>query len=163
MKKVKILSYFILSVLMLAACATSKEARTYKKAVDGNWTLQTVVTEGIRGKIKAQLFNEADFNCFVGSAWSFNDRNNLGSYTISKNGEECAALKREFRWSIYEATGEPKLFQFKRLDEKLKELDENSGGFRFTILQLDKNNMKLKSEIMFEGKPAAFIYNFVKN
>ena len=110
----------------------------------------------------AQIFNEEDFNCFVGSTWSFNKRNSLGSYTISANGAECVAVKREIRWSVYEATGEPKLFQFKRLDSKLKEMDENSAGFRFTIVQLNNNSMQLKSDIMFEGKPASFIYNFVR-
>ena len=148
--------------MLLAGCATSKEARTYKKTVNGNWQLQKVVSEGITGTIKAQIFNEADFNCFVGSTWNFNSNNNLGSYSISKNADECAAVKRNIRWSVYEATGEPKLFQFKRLDDNLKEVDENSGGFRFTIVQMDNNTMQLKSDIMFEGKPASFIYNFIR-
>jgi CRISPR/Cas system-associated endoribonuclease Cas2 len=162
MKKLCLLAGIVLSVLLLVSCATSKEARTYKKSINGNWQLQTVVSEGIAGKIKAEVFNEADFNCFVGSSWSFNQVNSLGSYTINQNGNECVAIKREFRWSIFEAEGQPKLFQFKRLDEKLKEIDEG-GGFRFTIVQLDNNTMQLKSDISFEGKPAAFIYNFVRN
>ncbi len=148
--------------LLVASCVTSKQARQYEQHLNGNWHLKTVVSEGISGKVKTMLFNEADFNCFIGTNWNFNQRNNLGSYTILKNATECEGIKREFRWSIYEAPGEPKLFQFKRLDGKLKELDENGAGFRFTILQLDQQVLKLKSEIIFEGKPAAFIYNFVK-
>ena len=162
MKKFKVIAAFSLALVFFASCSTSKEARTYKKSIDGNWQLQTVVSEGIMGKVKAQIFNEEDFNCFVGSTWSFNKRNSLGSYTISANGAECVAVKREIRWSVYEATGEPKLFQFKRLNSKLKEMDENSAGFRFTIVQLNNNSMQLKSDIMFEGKPASFIYNFVR-
>jgi hypothetical protein len=162
MKKIGILAQLIISIALFASCSTSKEARTYKKTIDGNWQLQTVVSEGIMGKIKAQVFNEEDFNCFVGSSWKFNSNNSLGSYEISKNGNECVAVKRNIRWSIFEATGQPKLFQFKRLDDKLIEIDENSGGFRFTIIQLDKNTMQLKSDIIFEGKPASFIYNFVR-
>ncbi|MEO6489599.1 MAG: hypothetical protein ABIO04_06635, partial [Ferruginibacter sp.] len=116
----------------------------------------------IAGKVQALVFNEADFNCFIGSSWNFNDHNSLGSYSIDKNANECAAIKRNFRWSIYEATAsEPKLFQFKRLDDKYKEIDEGSG-FRFTIMQVDDKTMQLKSNITFEGKPASFIYNFVK-
>jgi len=157
-----LLTLSVSAMLILASCATSKEARTYKSTLNGNWQLQTVTTEGITGKVKMELFNEADFNCFVGSSWSFKSQNNLGKYSIQKNGNECAALTREFRWSIYEAPGEPKLFQFKRLDDKLKELDENSGGFRFTITQLDNSSMILKSNISFEGKPAAIVYNFVR-
>lgn len=159
-------SIAILSLILIAflvqSCSTSKEARTFKKTIDGNWQLKTVVTEGIMGKVKVQLFNEADFNCFVGSNWNFNDRNSLGSYNISKNGEECAQIKRDIRWTIYEAPNEPKLLQFKRLDDKLKALDDGAG-FRFTIIQLDDNTMQLKSTLNFENKPASLIYNFVRN
>ena len=162
MKKTSfVLSLFVV-IAILASCSSSKEARTYKKTIDGNWQLQTVVTEGIMGKVKVQLFNEADFNCFVGSSWSFNDRNSLGAYSIAKNGNECAAVKRDIRWTIYEAPNEPKLLQFKRLDEKLKTMDDGAG-FRFTIVQLDNNTMQLRSSITFENKPASLLFNFVRN
>ena len=162
MKKANLLFNLLIIIYLLASCASSKEARVYKKLIDGNWQLQTVVTEGIMGKVKVQLFNEAEFNCFVGSSWSFNQNNSLGTYNISKNANECAAVKRNIRWTIYEATGEPKLLQFKRLDDKLKVMDDGDG-FRFTIVQLDKNTMQLKSNITFENKPAALIYNFIRN
>lgn len=162
MKKVNIVLQLFLLIILVSSCSTSKEARGYKKTIDGNWQLQTVVTEGIMGKIKAQVFNEADFNCFVGSSWHFNSNNSLGSYTISQNAKECEAIKRDIRWSVYEPAGLSKQLQFKRLDSKLKEIDENSGGFRFTIIQADNNSMQLKSEFTFENKPAAFIYNFVR-
>lgn len=163
MKKIHLLFSTIIAILFFASCATSKEARNERKEVDGHWQLQTIVTEGVTGKIKAQVFNEADFNCFVGSNWTFNKNNSLGSYAIAQNANECAAIKRDFRWSIYEASGQPRLLQFKRLDKNLKEIDDNGGGFRFTIVNIDKTSMQLRSDITFEGKPASFIYNFVKN
>lgn len=163
MKSIRLLLSFFALTIFLFSCATSKEARTYKKTIDGNWQLQTVVSEGITGTIKAQIFNEEDFNCFVGSSWSFNSHNSLGTYTISKNANECVAIKRNIRWSIYEADGQPKLFQFKKLDDKYKELEEGSVGYRFTIVQLSDNSMQLRSDITFEGKPASFIYNFVRS
>jgi hypothetical protein len=162
MKRAALIFDIILIILLFASCATSKEARNYRQSIDGNWQLKTVVSEGITGTIKSQLFNEADLACFVGSTWSFNKNNSLGSYTLATSGTQCAAVKRDLRWSIFEAENEPKLFQFKRLDNKLKEVDENSAGFRFTILQLNESTMQLRSDITFEGKPAAFIYNFVK-
>ncbi len=162
MKRANLIFNLIILIFLFASCTTSKEARTYKRTLDGNWQLQTVVSEGIMGKVKILLFNEADFNCFVGSSWSFNDRNSLGSYTVNKNGNECATVKRDIRWSIYEAPNEPKLLQFKRLDEKLKEIDDG-GGFRFTVVQLDDKSMQLRSNITFEGKPASLVYNFVRN
>lgn len=164
MKKASFVIYSFLMIFIYSSCSTSKEARTYKKTIDGSWQLQTVVTEGISGKVKALVFNEADFNCFIGSNWNFNDRNSLGTYTITKNADECVSIKRNIRWSIYEATGtEPKLFQFKRLDDNYKEVDDGGAGFRFTIVQVSDNSMQLKSNITFEGKPASFVYNFVRN
>ncbi len=148
--------------LMLLSCATSKEARSYKKIIDGNWQLQSIVTTGITGKVKVELFNEEDYNCFIGSNWNFNQNNSLGFYNISKNGNECADVKRNIRWTIYEANNEPKLLQFKRLDNKLNVMD-NGDGFRFTIAQLDNNTMQLKSNITFENKPAWLVYNYIKN
>jgi hypothetical protein len=163
MKKSILTLSVILSVFLISSCATSKEARNYKQSINGKWLLQTITTEGITGRIKAQILNEADFNCFVGSSWSFNRNNSLGSYTISKNGNECASLKRNIRWSIYEEGTSPKLFQYKRLDDKYKEIDEDNAGFRFTIVTVTDKNMQLRNDITFEGKPASFIYNFVKN
>lgn len=147
---------------MAGGCASSKEARTYKNLIDGKWQLQTVVSEGVTGQIKAELLNEANLECFVGSTWSFNQNNSLGTYSISKNAGECVAITRNIRWSVYEAANEPKLFQFKKVDEKYKDIDEGSAGYRFTILQLDKTTMQLRSDVEFEGKQASFIYNFAK-
>ncbi|MFI5129285.1 MAG: DUF5004 domain-containing protein [Chitinophagales bacterium] len=152
----------IIISFLLTACSASKEARTNKKTIDGNWQLQNVVTEGIMGKVKVQLFNEADLSCFAGSTWKFNDRNSLGTYSVTKNTNECGAVVRDIRWSIYETKNEPGLLQFKRLNDKLKEMDDGDG-FRFTIVQLDKNTMQLKSAITFENRPAAVIYNFTRN
>ena len=151
------------AVFFLASCSMSKEARTFRSSIDGKWQLQTVTTEGITAKVKAQILNEADLNCFIGSNWSFNQNNSLGSYTISQNAGECVAVTRNIRWSIYEAKDEPKLFQFKKLDDKLKPVEEGNAGYRFTIIKLDNNSMQLRNDINFESKPASFIYNFVRN
>ena len=163
MKKLNLMITALFMLFIISSCSSSKEARTYKKTVNGNWQLQTITTEGITGKIKAQVLDEADFNCFVGSMWNFNDNNNLGYYNIAKNGGECVAIKRNIRWSIYEEGTTPKQLQYKRVDAKYKDMDEGKAGFRFTILRLDATNMELKSDITFEGRPASFIYNFVKN
>lgn len=161
MKKYTSLFAVLILALLFSACSTSKDARKQRELINGSWQLQTIVTEGVTGKIKAQVFNEEDFNCFIGSSWNFKNSSSLGTYTIAQNSGECVAIKRDIRWSLYEASGEPALFQFKRLDSKLKEIDEGAG-FRFNIVHLDKSTMQLKSTIMFEGKPASFIYNFVR-
>lgn len=158
----KLLFLFCAVAIMFAACSTSKEARSDRNVINGKWQLQTVTSEGIKGPIQTTLFDEAELSCFIGSTWSFNQNNSLGTYTFNGTGTQCTSIKRDIRWSIYEAKGEEPLFQFKRLDSKLKNIDIDGGGYRFSILQLDNTTMKLRSDVTFEGKPVAFIYNFVK-
>lgn len=162
MKRAALIFNIIILIYLFASCTASKEARHYKQSIDGNWQLETVVTEGMMGKVNVQLLNEASFGCFIGSRWHFNARNSLGNYIIPKNGDQCAALQRNIRWTIYEVKDGPKLLQFKKLDDKLKDT-ENGDGYRFNIVQLDKNTMQLKSEITFENRPASIICNFVRN
>lgn len=162
MNTFKFLFASFLIVVLASSCSMSKEARTYRSQMNGNWQLQTVVSEGITGSVKVQLLNEAALSCFVGSQWNFDNKTGLGYYSISQNAGECVAVKRNIRWSIYEAKDEPKLFQFKKVDNKYKPIEEGQVGYRFTILDLQKSSMKLRSDVSFEGKTASFIYNFVR-
>lgn len=151
----------LLVVTAFGACSVSKEGRSMKKTINGNWILQTITTEGITGVTKTKIFNEAEFSCFIGSEWNFISNNSMGSYTIVDPTKECTGTKRFIRWSIYEPEGAAKEFQFKRLDDKKNTMDEGAG-FRLTVTQLDASQMKLRSDITFAGHPAAMIYNFVK-
>jgi hypothetical protein len=162
MNRFRFSALFSLVILLASSCSMSKEAKTYRNQMNGNWQLQTVVSEGITGNVKVQLLNEATLPCFVGSQWNFDNKTSLGYYSIAQNSGECVAVKRNIRWSIYEAKDEPKLFQFKKVDSKYKPIEEGQVGYRFTILDLQKNSMKLRSDVQFEGKTASFIYNFVR-
>jgi len=148
-------------IALLTSCSASKEGRGIKKTINGNWVLQTITTEGITGVAKTKVFNEAEFGCFIGSEWNFISNNSMGSYTIVDTKKECPSIKRFIRWSVYEPKDLPKEFQFKRLDDKKDPMDDNNG-FRLKIAQLEKNEMRLRSEITVEGRPAAMIYNFVR-
>lgn len=166
MKKIHLFLGLLAATLFFVSCSTSKETRSYRQTINGKWQLQTVVTEGIAiaSQTKSQLLNEANLSCFVGSSWTFNNKTNLGTYTISQNGGECVAVKRYVRWSFYESAGQPPLFQFKKVDDKYyKDIEEGNVGYRFTVLQLDNSVLKLKNDVTFEGKQASFIYNFVRN
>lgn len=164
MKKFNFMLSTILLLVLFNACSGSKEARKDKQTVNGTWQLQNVTSEGITGKIKAQILEEAAYACFERSIWKFNQNTNLGSYEITKNSGECVGKKQDFRWSIYEEKGMPIRLQYKKVDSKYyKDLEEGKVGFRFTIVSINKTSMQLKSEISFEGKPAYFLYNFTKN
>lgn len=143
------------------SCTVSKAARTMKQEINGTWMLETINTEGISGKVTATLFNEASFNCFVGSSWNFVANTSTGTYNINASGTECVATQRLIKWSIYEPAGEAKQFQFKRMADNKKSMDDDTG-FRFEIATLTNTNMQLKSHITFEGHPAVYVFNFVK-
>ncbi len=151
----------VIAAALFTHCSVSKEAAGLKQQINGTWMLQSITTEGIEGKVTATIFNEASFNCFVGSSWNFIAENSTGMYNINTSGTECTGLTRPIRWSIYEPKNEPKQFQFKRLNDNKKDLD-NGDGFRLEITSLSKTSMQLKSHITFEDKPAAYVYNFVK-
>ena len=160
----KLLNFSLIIILFtvtFSACSVSKEARSLKKSINGNWVLETITTEGITGITKTTVFNEAEFGCFIGSEWNFISNNSMGSYTIVDPKKECPSIKRFIRWSIYEPKDAAKEFQFKRLDDKKNTMD-NGDGFRLTAIQVDNNQMKLRSDIIFSGHAAAIIYNFVK-
>jgi hypothetical protein len=162
--KLKNYAVAVLAVLSLSlgACSGSKEARTTKKTINGDWTLAAITVEGVSGKVNAKVFNESDYNCFTGSTWNFVANNSSGSYTLPGVGSGCTAINRKIRWSIYEPAGEEKRFQFKRLDDKNNPMDDNNG-YRLNIVSLTDSNMLLKSTITYENKPASIIYNFSKN
>lgn len=155
------LSLIAACMIFIAGCAGSKEARTLKKSIDGNWNLETVTVEGNSSILNVKVFNEADNNCFIGSSWNFIGNNGTGSYTLLEGKGGCNGLTRKIHWTIYEPEGEEKKFQFKRLDDKGNPLDDNNG-YRLTISSLTETTMKLVSRITYEDKPVDIVYNFVK-
>lgn len=148
-------------LIVIASCGVSKEARTYKQTLNGKWKLNTATTQGVMGTVKIRLFDEADYSCFLGSDWEFNNRNSLGTYYIPSDAKQCGTVTRNIRWSIYEE-GTEKYLQFKRLDPNLKQLD-NGNGFRLAIVHIDKTSMQLQSTVQFENRPLTITYNFIKN
>lgn len=151
----------IMITALLAACSVSKEARKMNRNINGDWVLETMITDGETGNIKNKIFNEADFSCFIGSEWNFTSKNNMGSYAIIDKQKNCPVIKRLFSWTFSEAKEVPSVFLLTRLDDKNNPVDKEAR-FSFTITQLDKKQMKLKADIVFEGRPASIIYNFEK-
>jgi hypothetical protein len=149
----------LIIVLWLVTCSVSKEGRIIKKAINGSWVLQTVTTEGITGSFKSRIFNEADFSCFIGSEWNFSKKG-TGSYAIVDLTKECPPVRRSITWSVDEIKDGVKQFSFKRFDDKKVRMDEEA--FKVIITQLDARLMKLRSDIIYDGHPAAMIFNFVK-
>ncbi len=150
------------TIMGFTSCSVSKEARSIKRDINGNWILQTVTAEGITGVVKTTVFNEADLSCFIGSEWNFISNNSMGSYNLVDKSKNCTPVKRFIRWSVYEPENAAKEFQFKRLDDKKNAMD-NGDGYRLIVTEHSDNSFKLRSDIVFEGRAGAIIYNFVKN
>lgn len=145
---------------LLASCSSSKELRQMNRKIGGNWVLQTIVTEGALSKPKDKIFNEADFGCFIGSEWKFN-RDNKGSYMLVDKQKDCPQITRNISWSFTETPNAPETVTIQRFAANNNVMGDGPG-FILVVTQLDATTMKLKSDLMIEGKSAAIIYNFVK-
>jgi hypothetical protein len=151
----------VLFLGLYTGCSVSKEGRSMKKTINGEWNLQTINVEGINSKLKAKVFNEAELECFIGSNWNFVSNNGSGSYALNGSPTGCQSITRNIRWTVYEPKDAEKEFQFKRLDDKKNPMDDNNG-FRLDVGTLTETTMQLKSAITFEGKAGNIVYNFVK-
>ena len=152
---------FIILFSFFTACSVSKQAQTQKQIINGDWTLESINVEGLTGLFNTKVFNEANSNCFIGSSWHFFANTSSGTYNLPGATNGCVATSRNIKWSIYEPKNEQKKFQFKRLDDNGRSMDDNSG-FRLTIVSLTAANMQLTSDITVENKPSKVVYNFMK-
>src|SRR3954464_15452608 len=104
MKRAALIFDVILIIILLASCSSAR-LNSYNKNINGNWQLKTLVTEGITENANVSVFNEADFQCFIGSRWNFNRNDKTGNYSLSSGSgsSSCASVTRSFRWIFYEA------------------------------------------------------------
>lgn len=154
--------FICFSVVLFFSCSSNRALHKASDALEGTWQLQKLVSEGVTGTINTPLFNEADFECFIGSSWKFSN-NHSGNYSFpASSGEHnCIAVNRNLTWKLYSSPDSPMLLQFKRLGADGKEIDPNFSGYIFSIIQSDKSKIQLRYDININGKPAAFIFNFV--
>lgn len=154
--KINRIFLFFIGMTFLMSCSLSKMNKTYRKSINGNWTLTNVDYKNNSGLFKATVFNDVDAVCFEGSSWFFRSNNSTGSYTIEKPG--CNSGMRNIRWSVYEPESGGYQLQFKFTDEKKKDL--SPYGYRLDIVQLDEQTMVLESKNTVEGSPITLVYTF---
>lgn len=156
MKTIRFLTLFIVSSIFIS-CSLSKENKTYRKNIAGNWTLTNVEYKNNTGSFKATVFNDTDAMCFKGSNWFFRNNNSTGHYAIDKPGG-CINGTRNIRWSVYEPTSGGYQLQFKFTDEKKRDL--SPYGYRLDIIQLNAETMALESKNTVDGEPISLVYTF---
>ncbi|MCW5515319.1 lipocalin family protein [Muriicola sp. Z0-33] len=157
----KTLLYLSAIILLLSSCSITKGVRDQRNLISGTWILDDVSFENNEGTFKAVVFNDAEAICFEGSTWFFRDNNSTGKYTI-KDGSLCAGGERFIRWSVQErAENYNSQFQFKFIDEKLKDIS-GGVGYSLNIAYLTADSMTLKSNVNVDGQPVTVVYEFTK-
>ena len=140
---------------LFLACGASKNLRTSKKIIKGNWNI-TEITYGKTGTYNVNLFNDAAKMCFEGSSWKFIPNNNKGIYTI--NNPDCASGDREFIFIIQEIDATTGLYDF-----LLKPANNDTNiGFRLTLTQLSDSFMQWQQTLTVQGEPFLINMNFTK-
>ena len=149
------------TLALVVSCSVTKAARESRNTLSGTWTLNNISFENNEGTFKSVIFGDARDICFEGSNWFFRDNNSTGRYTI-KAGSLCSGGDRHFRWSVVDRPGATSQLQFKRIDEKYKDIS-GGVGYRLDIASLTASEMTLKSDVTTDGQPVTIVYQFTKN
>ena len=147
-------------VLLFSACNSTKEIRTAKKNISGEWSVQTVTVAGTTTNDNIKVFDEAGFKCFIGSTWHFTKKNDMGYYSL-QTGKDCAAVQKNIHWSFEKKETGTQL-SFTTLDANMQFIDPNKIYF-LDVAMLNATNMQLKWNISYDNKAVAIVFNFIKN
>lgn len=163
MKSKEILSVtaFSLVLLVMSACSTSRVANPdggKNVKISGTWTVQDIDFEGISGKVKVSVFDDAPYTCFIGSQWNLIASGN-GSYTLP-SGADCNAGERTIFWGVQTENGVP-TFMFKKMPGGVKPA-KITDGYKLTVKSVTANSLVLQDDINFEGKTVYINYHMTK-
>ncbi|MBT8317782.1 MAG: lipocalin [Lutibacter sp.] len=160
MKKLKILTPFLILLLITSSCGSTKVVRQSKRVIKGNWTLNQI-TYDKSDNFKISLFDDAAQNCFEGSTWQFISNNNSGTYTLKSTS--CDQQLRYFKFTIIEVDKITGLHDFLLKPTNAKGKSENNDkGYRLKLTQLSDTNMQWQLSLFVEGSPFLINMNFIK-
>lgn len=157
----KIILFSLLSIILFVSCAESKAVVQSEKLMRGDWTITQVTVDGInQSYVNAKVFDQADYNCYIGSQWHLVQNNNSGNYTLNGSGD-CPAETTNIKWFVTEKNGVTE-FMFKKVyqGEKPKNV---ADGYSMRVISNTGNSIIMKQDLLFEGKPIGINYTFVKN
>ena len=145
------------------SCTSSKKttASVSRDELKGTWQLDDITYEGLpqSQKVKLTLLDEGSETCLKGSRWVLPNNGN-GSYTINSNDQGCAPGQRNIVWS-YRVESDQPIFQFKKLPGGVKAKDV-AEGYKFSVVDATDANLKLRSDVNFEGSTISISYLFSK-
>lgn len=160
MKRILVIAAIVCSSLMvLQSCSSTRTgtATTLKRGnVTGNWVLNDITFEGVPAANVKSMFDEASYQCFVGSTWSLTNSGN-GSYTLP-GGSDCAAKTQDIFWSV---SIPDETFQFKKIFEGEKPKNV-TDGYRLLLSSTTGDTMVIKSPVEYGSSAAYIVMNFSK-
>ena len=165
MKNLTLTAFCALFMAFFAVSCASKTAATgtgtstvAKKGLNGSWILTDIQFDGIPKGSKVSIFDEAPYQCFIGSQWDFISNNNKGSYTITSTDNGCNTLTQPIIWSIVQENG-ASLFQFKKIfnGDKAKNV---TTGYKVTVSDVEATTMTWRAVVGFQGQTGYLVYTF---
>ena len=145
------------------SCTSSKKttASVSRDELKGTWQLDDITYEGLpqSQKVKLTLLDEGSETCLKGSRWVLPNNGN-GSYTIYSTDQGCTPGQRNIVWS-YRVESDQPIFQFKKLPGGIKAKDL-AEGYKFSVVDATDANLKLRSDVNFEGSTISISYLFSK-
>ncbi|MEO9953933.1 lipocalin family protein [Nonlabens sp.] len=157
MKRIMFLG--LLMIFVTTSCSTTNAVKQTTRAIDGNWTIESVTYEGA-GEFKSTLLQDVAASCFEGSSWYFIANNNRGTYTI--NDANCSAGERYFIWNV---PGNKEMIEgdllLKITDGKYK--SESNAGYQLEITRANESNMTWTIPANVNGRTVYVNMNFIKN
>lgn len=155
------IAVFVLALFMITSCTNSKAVADSAKLMRGDWTITNVTVDGIQQSyVDITVFDEANSQCYVGSAWHLVQNNATGNYTINAAGD-CPSGTTKIKWFVTEEGGQ-NYFNFKKVyeGEKPKNVVD---GYKMRVTANTGSTIVLVQDLMFEGKPISVNYTFQKN
>jgi hypothetical protein len=154
---------FPIVAVVCISCTSSKKttASVSRDDLKGTWQLDNITYEGLpqSQKVKLTLLDEGSETCLKGSRWVLPNNGN-GSYTINSNDPGCTPGERNIVWSYQVENGQP-IFQYKKLPGGVKAKDV-AEGYKLSIVDANDANLKLRSDVNFEGSTITINYFFSK-
>ncbi|WP_154662245.1 hypothetical protein [Vaginella massiliensis] len=157
MKKGILLSSLV-AMSLISSCASTnvkKDIINTETQMRGSWTVTNVSIQGTTGKVNAKVFDEAPYECYIGSQWNLVQNNNSGTYTLVGGGT-CPSGTNAIKWTVSD-DGASKYFNFKRVNnDKAKNV---LTGYKMRLQSVTDSNMTLVQDVPFEGKIINIVYN----
>jgi hypothetical protein len=151
------------AVFATAVCLLNYTVATAQKSSDdAEWTLSTINLEDNSMKDSLQnvpVFEDANINCLLNSTWAFMGEGQ-GYYKIDQ-ASVCSKGMRNISWRRFKIKGSDYL-QFYRTSAVRGVRADEYSLYICEVSASSKENFTLRYPILFNNKPNAILFTFIK-